>query len=85
MIGKYINGEFGVANHCDWSLQIDLINLSGILHHVKNNLNNNKGFWYPVSDNRTLNCEGDSPFHIEGGETAIFKNLHHVHFPQTSC
>ena len=26
---------------------------------------------YLVSDNRTLNCEGVTPSHIKGGETAI--------------
>ena len=30
---------------------------------------------YPVSDNRTLNCEGVAPSHIKGGETAIGDTL----------
>ena len=27
---------------------------------------------YHVSDNRPLNCEGVAPFHIKGGETAMW-------------
>ena len=39
-----------------------------VLYHLSVGISENG---YPVSDNRTLNCEGVAPSHINWGETAM--------------
>ena len=50
------------------------------LYHLSVGISENG---YPVSDNRTLNCEGVAPSHIKEGETAMLYPFELTQCPPT--